>query len=126
MNGITIIDDFWRRHPTAIRETLAELANAIRNLTLGGLSRDRNPHVGPSFSMNCPNALLTPTVSFFRVSRASSKFPKGKDSTPNAWSQISSLQESRPSTNPQRSTSSINLHLAQPGDVVVVFSNGGF
>ena len=87
--GSPIIDDFGH-HPTAIRETLSGLRDRYPSRDFGRFSsRGRTLPVALSFNMSFRSALLRLTVSFFRVSRESSKFPKENDSTPNASSQIS-------------------------------------
>jgi UDP-N-acetylmuramate: L-alanyl-gamma-D-glutamyl-meso-diaminopimelate ligase len=127
VNGIKVIDDFGH-HPTAIRETLLALRYRFPGQKVWAIFEPRsNTTRRAIFQTALPEALkLADVVILARVARLDQLPPEDRldpervVQTIQAWG-IPAFYEPRVEDILQRVKP-----LAKPGDVIVVFSNGGF
>lgn len=126
-NGIKVIDDFGH-HPTAIKETLNALRRRFPFHRLWAVFEPRsNTTRRAIFQKQLPEALgLADGVILAEVARIEQIPP---DDRLDPWKVIESIQQTGKPAFYEPTTNQIIERLkplAEPGDVIVVFSNGGF
>ena len=127
VNGITIIDDFGH-HPTAIRETLAGLRARQKSGKLWALFEPRsNTTRRAVFQESLPAAFVDADgVLIAQVARLD-QLPEDQRLNPTRVVEDIRAMGKHAFYEPGADDIVQRLKpLAQPGDVVVVFSNGGF
>jgi UDP-N-acetylmuramate: L-alanyl-gamma-D-glutamyl-meso-diaminopimelate ligase len=127
VNGIKVIDDFGH-HPTAIKETLSALRRRFPAQRLWAVFEPRsNTTRRAVFQQQLPEALgLADGVILAEVARIE-QVPPGDRLDP--WKVVESIQRKGKPAFYEPKTNEIVERLkplAQPGDVIVLFSNGGF
>jgi UDP-N-acetylmuramate: L-alanyl-gamma-D-glutamyl-meso-diaminopimelate ligase len=127
VNGIKVIDDFGH-HPTAIRETLFALRHRYPGQKIWAIFEPRsNTTRRATFQDALPEALKNADVVILARVANLDKLPPGDRLDPEGV--VKSIQECGIPAFYEPQVNDI-LHrvkpLAKPGDVIVVFSNGGF
>jgi UDP-N-acetylmuramate: L-alanyl-gamma-D-glutamyl-meso-diaminopimelate ligase len=127
VNGIKVIDDFGH-HPTAIKETLNALRRRFPAHRLWAIFEPRsNTTRRAVFQQQLPEALaLADGVILAEVARIEQVPP---DDRLDPWKVVATIQQAGKPAFYEPKISQIVERLkplAQPGDVIVVFSNGGF
>ena len=127
VNGIKIVDDFGH-HPTAIKETLSALRRRFPAHRLWAVFEPRsNTTRRAVFQQQLPDALsLADGVILAEVARIEQVPPNDRL---DPWKVVESIQQrGKPAFYEPKTTEIVERlkPLAQPGDVIVVFSNGGF
>ena len=127
VNGITIIDDFGH-HPTAIRETLAGLRKKFGNVRLWALFEPRsNTTRRAIFQHDLPAAFAEADGVFIAQVARLDMLPENERLDPGRV--VADIAASGKPAFYEPTADSIVARLkplAKSGDVVVVFSNGGF
>jgi UDP-N-acetylmuramate: L-alanyl-gamma-D-glutamyl-meso-diaminopimelate ligase len=127
VNDITIIDDFGH-HPTAIRETLAGLRKKFGNARIWALFEPRsNTTRRAVFQNDLPQAFSDADGVFISQIARLDQLPENERLNPErVVSDISAC--GKPAFYEPTADSIIERlkPLAKPGDIIVVFSNGGF
>jgi UDP-N-acetylmuramate: L-alanyl-gamma-D-glutamyl-meso-diaminopimelate ligase len=127
VNGIKVIDDFGH-HPTAIKQTLSALRRRFPAQRLWAVFEPRsNTTRRAIFQQELPEALgLADGVILAEVARIDQVPPKDRL---DPWKVVESIQQAgKPAfyePKPDQIVARLKP-LAQPGDVIVFFSNGGF
>jgi UDP-N-acetylmuramate: L-alanyl-gamma-D-glutamyl-meso-diaminopimelate ligase len=127
VNGIKVIDDFGH-HPTAIRETLFALRHRYPGQKIWAIFEPRsNTTRRATFQNALPEALKNADVVILAQVANLERLPPGDRLDPERV--VKSIQECGIPAFYEPQVDDI-LHrvipLAKPGDVIVVFSNGGF
>ncbi len=127
VNGIKVIDDFGH-HPTAIRETLAALRQRFPAHRLWAIFEPRsNTSRRSTFQSTLPDALgQADGVILARVARIE-QLPEADRLDPAQV--VRTLQQAGTPAFYEADTDAIVQRikgLAQPSDVIIIFSNGGF
>jgi UDP-N-acetylmuramate: L-alanyl-gamma-D-glutamyl-meso-diaminopimelate ligase len=127
VNGITIIDDFGH-HPTAIRETLAGLRKKFGPVRLWALFEPRsNTTRRAVFQNDLPKAFAEADGVFISQVARLDQLPENERLKPDQV--VSDIAATgKPAFYEPTADSIIERlkPLAKSGDVVIVFSNGGF
>ncbi len=127
VNGITIIDDFGH-HPTAIRETLAGLRDRYPRSRLWAIFEPRSNTTRRSvFQHELPKCFAQADGVFLSGVARIEQIPEGERLNPERVV-ADILATGKPAFYEPTADHIIDrlTPLARPGDVVVVFSNGGF
>jgi len=127
VNGIKVIDDFGH-HPTAIKETLNALRCRFPAHRLWAIFEPRsNTTRRAVFQQQLPDALsIADGVILAEVARIEQVPPEDRL---DPWKVVKSIQQAgKPAFYEPRVKQIVERMkpLARPGDVIVVFSNGGF
>ena len=127
-NGIKVIDDFGH-HPTAIRETLRGLRNKYQGARLWAVFEPRSNTSRRKRPPSRPHGSPQPSrrLRHRRRERTGEGARKGASSIPNKWLQTSSPPAASATTS--RTSDAIVSRLkaqTRSGDVIIIFSNGGF
>src|SRR5882762_3817378 len=127
VNGIKVIDDFGH-HPTAIKETLNALRRRFPAHRLWAIFEPRsNTTRRAVFQQQLPDALaIADGVILAEVARIEQVPPEDRL---DPWKVVKSIQQTgKPAFYEPKINQIVERlkPLARPGDVIVVFSNGGF